>query len=101
MLMGIVLGSVGCQGVSSHGAGSSAQSAPPLRPVRELRKDLVGKSMAEVVAILGQPADVFSIRGGETWSYKNACRDSITGRLVRFVGVDFQKGQVSEVNFAY
>lgn len=101
MLIGIALGSFGCQGVSSERAGSSAQSAPPLRPVRELRKNLVGKSMAEVVAILGQPSDVFSIPGGETWSYKNACRDSITGRPVRFVGIDFQKGQVAEVNFAY
>lgn len=77
------------------------REAPPMRPIRQLQKDLVGKTMEQVVVILGKPQEVFSISGGESWNYENASRDAITGRTVHFMEVVFRGNVVSSVDFSY
>jgi len=72
-----------------------------MRPIRKLQKSLVGKSMEEVVTILGKPQEVFSISEGESWNYENASRDAITGRTVHYMEVVFRGNVVSSVNFSY
>lgn len=55
--------------------------------VRKLRARLAGKAMKEVVEILGQPSRVFTLENRETWDYKNAAYDPVTGRVVHSIQI--------------
>jgi len=97
-LLGLVAALSACQ---TPPPAPASHRAPPLRPVRELRQDLVGQGMSQVLSTLGKPTEVYSVTGGETWYYENASRDSVTGRTVRYMEVVFQHRHVSSVDFAY
>ncbi|CAN5826116.1 hypothetical protein BH09VER1_BH09VER1_41890 [soil metagenome] len=99
MLVGVVAGTSSCQSLKTEAV--KPVSSVPMRPVRQLRADLVGKSMEQVVAILGKPSEVYTISGGESWNYENASRDSVTGRTVHFMEIVFQKRKVTSVDFSY
>jgi hypothetical protein len=45
--------------------------------------------MKDVVKVLGQPSQVFTLENRETWEYKNAAYDPVTGRTVRSLDILF------------
>jgi hypothetical protein len=57
--------------------------------------------MREVVKILGQPSQVFTLENRETWEYRNAGFDPVTGRTVRSIEILFVDRVVARVNFSY
>jgi hypothetical protein len=69
--------------------------------VRRLVEELPGKSMADVIALLGRPTKLFEVNARESWLYKDAVYDSVTKRNVRSFEVWFVGGRVSEVFFSY
>lgn len=73
----------------------------PKQDVRKLRSTLTGKKMKDVVKVLGQPSQVFTLENRETWEYKNVAYDPVTGRTVRSLDVLFVDRLVASVNFSY
>ena len=57
--------------------------------------------MKEVVGILGQPSQVFTLENREVWDYKDAAYDPVTGQTVRSLQIFFVNRQVDSVNFSY
>ena len=57
--------------------------------------------MKEVVKILGQPSQVLTLENRETWDYRNAGYDPVTGRTVRSIEILFVDRIVASVNFSY
>ncbi len=107
-LAALLPGLVGCQGSGSRSSSvavaSSSSASLVQRPkpnVRELRETLVGKEMRQVVKVLGQPAQVFTLEQRETWQYRDAAYDPATGRTVRSIDVLFLNRRVESVNFSY
>ena len=82
-------------------SGSTPVAERPKQDVRKLRSTLTGKKMKEVVKVLGQPSQVFTLENRETWEYKNAAYDPVTGRTVRSLNVLFVDRLVESVNFSY
>jgi outer membrane protein assembly factor BamE (lipoprotein component of BamABCDE complex) len=97
---------IGCR---SPGTGNPAPVASatvsddkPSKPnVRKLRATLTGKAMNEVVEILGQPSQVFTLEHRETWDYRDAAHDPVTGRTVHSIQILFVNRRVNSVNFSY
>ena len=70
--------------------------------VRDLRKTLPGTPMHQVLAILGQPTEVFTLDPQrETWGYREVVKDSLTGRDVKFLEVLFSDRKAQSVSFSY
>lgn len=70
--------------------------------VRDLRNSLPGKPMHQVLAILGQPTEVFTLDPQrETWGYRDVVKDSVTGRDVKFLEVLFSDHKAQSVSFSY
>ena len=101
LLLILIAALTACQSPRTATAPSTADSTPPLKPVRELRQNLIGKTRPQVIAALGKPGEVYTIPGGETWHYRNASRDTITGRTVRFMEIIFRQNKVTTIDFAY
>jgi hypothetical protein len=80
---------------------ANSLSMRPKQDVRVLRTTLTGKSMRDVVRIVGHPRDVSTLEARETWHYEDIARDSITGRAVRSVDIVFLKRKVESVDFIY
>ena len=80
---------------------SSAFSEKRKENVRKLRASLPGKQMKDVVRILGKPSQVSTLEERETWDYKNAAYDPVTGLPVRSLQVLFVNRRVDSINFSY
>lgn len=95
----------GTQEVAASAETRSVSKTPvaerPKQDVRRLRSMLPGKKMKDVVKVLGQPSQVFTLENRETWEYKNAAYDPVTGRTVRSLDVLFVDRLVASVNFSY
>ena len=57
--------------------------------------------MKDVVRVLGQPSRVFTLENRETWEYRNAGYDPVTGRTVRSLDILFKDRVVASINFSY
>ncbi len=105
-ILTLVLSSAGCQSQGERKIDTEVKTASSLKMVprkdlRTLRTTLPGQSMREVIRILGQPTEVFTIDGRESWRYDNAVRDSVTDQPVPYLEIVFLKRKVVTVNFSY
>ena len=109
-LTACLLSSVACRHMSTQDAAALAETRSgsntpvakrPEQDVRKLRSRLPGKTMKDVVKVLGQPFQVFTLENRETWEYKNAAYDPVTGRSVRSLDILFIDRVVAGVNFSY
>ena len=89
-----------CQTPKRASAGI-ASAERPKSDVRKLRTTLTGKSMQDVIRMLGQPTDAYTLDEREIWNYQDTVRDSITGRPVHFLEIVFKKRVVQTVNFSF
>jgi hypothetical protein len=69
--------------------------------IRELQRELRGRTMSEVTARLGRPDKVENFGRNESWSYFNAAHDPVSKRQVRQMTVWFAKGVVDEIRASY
>jgi hypothetical protein len=96
---------LGTQDVAALAETRSGSNTPvaerPRQDVRTLRSTLPGKKMKDVVKVLGQPSQVFTLENRETWEYNNAAYDPVTGRTVRSLDILFLDRLVASVNFSY
>ncbi len=58
-----------------------------------------GKTKAQVIAMLGRPAQTFTIDPWEYWAYKKRTKDVATGEVDGTAQLVFQDGEVVAVNF--
>lgn len=66
-----------------------------------LRTALPGKSMKDVVAMLGSPPNVFTIDEREIWNYGSVAYDSITHKNAKTLELVFFNRRVQSVNFSF
>lgn len=86
---------------ASSAQASIASAEQTKKNVRKLRATLPGKPMTEVVGVLGQPSQVFTLENREVWDYKDAAYDPVTSQTVRSLQIFFVNRQVDSVNFSY
>ena len=72
--------------------GAKAVTAGPKPDFRELRTRLKGVPLAQVFAVLGKPAHVFTVGSNESWEYSDAAYDPISKRTVRRLEIWFRDG---------
>jgi hypothetical protein len=56
--------------------------------------------MKDVVRIPGKPSQVSTLEERETWDYKNAACDPVTGLTVRSLQILFLNRRVDSINFS-
>lgn len=97
-----VLPLLGCTPPTSSPATPSVKADEKPLPTRdELRKQLMGKTADEVIALMGKPASTRDKSDGKTdyWTYEKRSTDSVAGVTDDFAFVYFTDGTVSAVNF--
>jgi len=100
-----IAGLSGCQHPAPLVENASMDRTPiPQRPrqdIRELRSTLPGKTMKQVISILGQPKSIYTLDKREEWIYRQAAFDSFTKKEVNYLSLSFVDRKVKEVNFSY
>jgi len=100
-----VAGLSSCQHSAPPVENASMDRTPiPQRPrqdIRELRSTLPGKTMKQVISILGQPKNIYTLDKREEWIYRQAAFDSFTKKEVNYLSLTFVDRKVEEVNFSY
>jgi hypothetical protein len=98
VMMGLV---VGCGSLQTGVDGARTQSIKraELLDVRAARKQLPGKTMADVLRAVGRPDRQAGNSEWEWWTYEEAFFDPITKRTLPVVTFVFRDGRLLDITF--
>ena len=98
VVCGLIVVIAGCQDAKQATGGNGAV-AKKVYDREELRKAVVGKTEAEVKALLGVPDRTRELAGDDVWVYPKIARDPITGKIDSETSILFTAGKVTKVAF--